>query len=276
MSERLATGPRATAVPTTPLRSSGPSTKTRSSSCPKAVIAHAHACSCGQHQADRLGASICRCWSPPAKAFAEARTCRVLVRTADSADAETVLAFLGMHSTSDAPDDKRCTGVAADDRCFGRWRSTRARCTGHMSWSPATAAATGTTSAPPCGLAAPRPSPITATCWSTARKDRCVSISSARSTRPATLPPSSAVRGRSRCSAPSTRAISRCWPCGIAITSVCSDTAETPRPCPARRCMCRADAEFPAGQRRRRTRPRSARARSATPTAAPTRASGTC
>jgi hypothetical protein len=39
----------------------------------------------------------------------------VLVRTADSADAETVLAFLGMHSTSDAPDVQ-----ALHWRCGGR------------------------------------------------------------------------------------------------------------------------------------------------------------
>jgi hypothetical protein len=47
--------------------------------------------------------------------FASNEDLPVLVRTADSADAETVLAFLGMHSTSDAPDLQ-----ALHWRCGGR------------------------------------------------------------------------------------------------------------------------------------------------------------
>lgn len=49
------------------------------------------------------------------EAFASGEDQPVLVRTADSADAETVLAFLGMHSTSDAPDVQ-----ALHWRCGGR------------------------------------------------------------------------------------------------------------------------------------------------------------
>lgn len=49
------------------------------------------------------------------EAFGSGEDLPVLVRTADSADAETVLAFLGMHSTSDAPDLQ-----ALHWRCGGR------------------------------------------------------------------------------------------------------------------------------------------------------------
>lgn len=50
-----------------------------------------------------------------AEAFAPGEGLPVLVRTADSADAETVLAFLGLHTTSDAPDLQ-----ALHWRCGGR------------------------------------------------------------------------------------------------------------------------------------------------------------
>ena len=119
------TAPKATAEPTTRPRSSAPSTKHEIVFLPKGCYLLTQPLELKPHT-KLIGVGQTMSLLVPAKRGRSPMpaTPGPLVRTADAADAETVLAFLGLlHAVEGRRARSRSTGAAADARSSAAWRS---------------------------------------------------------------------------------------------------------------------------------------------------------